>query len=100
MATRPASEEEIAERLSRLPGWARENDTLVKTYSFDSYVAGLVFATAIGTIAEGFDHHPDLYIGWRKVAVTLTTHDAGNKLSHKDFDVADAITAHPYPRLG
>ena len=55
-------------------------------------------ATAIGTVCEGLNHHPDLLIGWRKVTVTLTTHDAGNKISHKDFDAALRIDALGYPR--
>ena len=98
MATPALSSEEITAALEKLPGWRLEGDAIVKTYSFDSYVGGLVFATAAGTIAEGQDHHPDITIGWRKVTVRFTTHSAGNKLSHKDFDVAAAIDALPYPR--
>jgi 4a-hydroxytetrahydrobiopterin dehydratase len=96
MATPPAAEAEIVERLTRLPGWERDGDTIRKTYQMDTYMAGLAFATAIGVIAEGFNHHPDLQIGWRKVTVSFTTHDAGNKLSLKDFTAADAIEALPY----
>ncbi|RMF80292.1 MAG: 4a-hydroxytetrahydrobiopterin dehydratase [Chloroflexi bacterium] len=97
MATPPLGEAEITERLAQLPGWERDGDRITKTWQLDSYMAGLAFATAIGTIAEGFDHHPDLHIGWRKVTATFTTHDAGNKLSYKDFDVAAAIEALRYP---
>lgn len=98
MASTPLNEAEIIERLENLNGWAREGDTLVKTFALDSYMAGLAFACAVGTVAEGFNHHPDIYIGWRKVRVSFTTHDAGNKLTHKDFDVAAAIDALHYPR--
>ncbi len=89
---------EIIERMENLNGWARDGDTLTKTFKLDSYLGGLALATAIGTIAEGFDHHPDLHIGWRKVTVSFTTHSAGNKLTYKDFDAAEAIDALPYPR--
>lgn len=98
MATTPLNEAEIIERMSVLNGWEREGDLLVKTFKLDSYMAGLAFAAAVGTVAEGLNHHPDLYIGWRKVRVSFTTHDAGNKLSHKDFDAAQAIDALAYPR--
>lgn len=98
MASTPLNEAEIIERLERLNNWAREGDTLVKTFKLDSYLGGLAFACAVGTVAEGFNHHPDIYIGWRTVRVSFTTHDAGNKLTHKDFDVAAAIDALHYPR--
>lgn len=88
---------EIIESLSRLSDWGRDGDLLVKTFKFDSYLAGLAFASAVGVIAEGLNHHPDLAIGWRKVTVSFTTHDAGNKLTEKDFAAAAAIDALGYP---
>lgn len=97
MATSPLGEAQIIERLANLDNWERDGDAITKTFQFESYLAGIAFASAVGTISEGFDHHPDLYIGWRKVRVRFTTHDAGNKISHKDFDVAEAIDALPYP---
>jgi 4a-hydroxytetrahydrobiopterin dehydratase len=98
MATTALGEAEVIERLSRLKGWERSGNTITKTFKLDSYLAGLALATAIGTIAEGFNHHPDMQIGYKKVTVEFTTHDAGHQLSHKDFEVATAIDALPYPR--
>jgi 4a-hydroxytetrahydrobiopterin dehydratase len=97
MPTQPLSEAEIVERLTRLSEWKREGDKITKTFKLKNYTAGLVFACAVGSIAEGMDHHPDMLVQWRKVTVSYTTHDAGNKLSHKDFDAADAIERLPYP---
>lgn len=98
MATTPLTDAEITEKLELLDGWEREGDMITKTFKLDSYMAGLALATAIGTIAEGFDHHPDLYIGYKTVKVSFTTHDAGHKISQKDIDAAAAIDALPYPR--
>lgn len=91
------SEAEISANLAKLHGWARDGDTLVKEFRFDSYLAGIAFAASVGVIAEGLDHHPDLRIGWRRVNVAFTTHDAGNKLTTKDFAAATAIDALGYP---
>ncbi len=96
--TKAFSEAEISAGLAELKGWSREGDTLVKEFRFDNYLAGLAFASGVGVIAEGLDHHPDLSIGWRRVHVSFTTHDAGNKLSAKDFAAAAAIDALGYPR--
>lgn len=92
------NEAEIIERLQSLNGWERDGDHIKKTFKLDSYLAGLALATAIGTVCEGLDHHPDMMIGWRKVEVSFTTHDAGTKLSAKDFQAAEQIEALGYPR--
>ena len=96
-ATRkPMTDEAVAKALKTLHGWSHKNDTIEKTYSFDDYLAGLAFATTVGTIAQGFDHHPDILIKWRKVTVTFSTHDADNKVTATDIKIAEAIEALPY----
>ncbi len=97
MPTPALNDDEIHERLARLDGWQREGDTIVKEFRCDTYLAGLALATAVGVISEGLDHHPDLSIGWRRVRVSYCTHDAGNRLSHKDFDAAERVDALGYP---
>lgn len=98
MGSKPAAltDEQIVEALASLPGWQREGDTLTKTFKLDKYLAGLTFATAVGTIAEGFDHHPDMHIGYKKVTVSFNTHSADNKITNLDVQAAAAIEALPY----
>lgn len=98
MAVTPLSEAEIVKGLESLKGWDRVGDKLVKTFKVDTYMAGLALTVTIGTIAEGFGHHPDMALGYKTIKVEFTTHDAGSKLSAKDFQVAAAIDALPYPR--
>lgn len=100
MATPALNDAAISEALTQLNGWERDGDTLTRTFKFDSYMAGLAFASAAGTIAEGMDHHPDMVIGWRKVTVSFTTHDAGSKITQKDVDAAAKIDALGYPKAG
>lgn len=94
----PLNDAQIAELLAKIPGWQRDGDTITKTYEMPSYMAGLAFASAVGTVCEARDHHPDLYIGWKKVTVTFTTHDAGNKVTDKDLATATAVEALAYPK--
>lgn len=91
------SDGEIKESLAKLNGWARDGDELVKAFQFDNYLAGLAFASSVGVIAEGLNHHPDLIIGWRRVSVSFTTHDAGSKITAKDLAAAEAIDGLGYP---
>ncbi len=92
------SDAEIKTGLAKLNGWERAGDELVKEFQFDNYLAGLAFAAGVGVIAEGINHHPDLFIGWRRVKVSFTTHDAGSKITAKDFAAAEAIDGLGYPR--
>lgn len=92
------SQQEVAQALQTLKGWELNGDTITKTYKFENYLAGLAFATTAGTIAEAHNHHPDMTIGYRKVTLSFTTHDAGNRITQKDVDVARAIEAVGYPK--
>lgn len=84
------SDDLIAQRLGALDGWSIEQGMLRKRFEFGSYSAGVMFAAAVGQLADGMDHHPDLFIGYRKVDVALVTHDAGG-LTELDFALAERI---------
>jgi 4a-hydroxytetrahydrobiopterin dehydratase len=96
----PLSDTTIADELRKLPGWERAGDVIVKTYKFDSYAGGLAFASAVGTIADGLDHHPDITIGWKKVTVSFATHSAGNKITVKDIKAAQVVESLPLKPAG
>lgn len=92
------SDEQIQSALADLAGWAYADGTITKTYQLPTYMEGLGFATAVGAIAEGLNHHPDLVIGYKKVTVTFTTHDSGNVVTENDVEAAKRIEALGYPR--
>lgn len=70
-----------------LDGWRVEENELRKQFEFGAYLDGLEFVTALGREAEMRDHHPDMTITWRKVAVSLSTHSEGG-ITSKDVDLA------------
>ncbi len=94
----PLTESEITEQLKLYPEWERVDNHITRTFKADSYMAGLALAAAIGTTCDVLGHHPDLTIGWKKVTVTFTTHDADNKLSAKDFEAARKVNNLGYSR--
>lgn len=81
---------EIEAGVAGLDGWRVEGDLLTKEFDFASYAGGLLFAVAVGHLAEGLDHHPDLHVGYRKVRVAMSTHSV-NGLSPYDFELARRI---------
>jgi len=92
------SKADIQNALESLPGWEYSDGAITKTYSLPSYMAGLAFATSVGVIAEGLNHHPDLSIGYKKVTVLFTTHDDGNVVTDNDIQAATRVEALGYPR--
>jgi 4a-hydroxytetrahydrobiopterin dehydratase len=83
----PFTVEEASERLKEIPGWEIQSGSIRKEFRFKSYLSGLEFACSLGRIAELEDHHPDMLVGWRRVAVMLSTH-AIKGLSINDFIMA------------
>ena len=84
------SNEVITNYLRELPGWSFKKKSLVKEYTFDSYMKGITFVNHVAEKAEGHNHHPDLEIGWCRVGVTLTSHDAGG-VTDRDIRMAKAV---------
>ena len=98
MATQPLNDSEIESALHEITGWEREGNALVRTYRFETYLAGVAFASAAAVVCEGLDHHPDMLVSWKKVSLRFTTHDAGHKVSAKDIAGAKAVDALGYPK--
>jgi len=84
------SDEQVRERLKQLPGWERSGAEIRKVYPFASFAEGMAFANRVAAAAEALDHHPDMLIQYRRVTLTLTSHDAGG-LTERDFRLARRI---------
>jgi 4a-hydroxytetrahydrobiopterin dehydratase len=50
----------------------------------------VAFAGRVAELAEVADHHPDILIGYRRVTLTLVSHDAGG-LTERDFRLAAEV---------
>ena len=83
---------EIKGALAELPGWTRQGNALVKTYDLKAFKAAMAFANTVGELAERTDHHPDIFIQYRKVTLTLSSHDAGG-ITDRDLRLARQIEA-------
>lgn len=82
--------ESIRGWLDRRKGWKRKANRLVKEYALGSFRDSIVFVNRVATIADTFDHHPDIDVRFDSVTITLTTHDAGG-ITERDLKVAEQI---------
>ena len=87
----PLTAEEIATALTRLPGWGLEREALAKTCTFGSFREAMSFMVRAGFEAEAMNHHPEWTNVYNRVAIRLTTHDAGDKITAKDVELATRI---------
>jgi 4a-hydroxytetrahydrobiopterin dehydratase len=78
------SPSEVDARLSKLPGWSRQGDTLTRQFTFKGFPDAIAFVTRLAFEAEAADHHPDLQVSYKRVTVSWSTHDQGG-ITEKDF---------------
>jgi 4a-hydroxytetrahydrobiopterin dehydratase len=86
------TEDEIAGRLSGVPGWTRQRSSITTTITRSDFRDAMLFTGAVAYLAEQANHHPDILIQWNKVTLTLSTHSAGG-LTAADFGLAAKINA-------
>lgn len=64
---------------------------LEKSFEFDNFTEAFAFMTRVAFLAEKHQHHPDWSNVYNKVVVKLSTHDAGDIVTEKDYELAAAI---------
>jgi 4a-hydroxytetrahydrobiopterin dehydratase len=90
---KPLTAAEIDAALAGLPGWSFAGDALAKDFKFGSFRGAMAFMVRVGFEAEAMDHHPDWTNVYNRVAIRLSTHDAGGKVTAKDVELATKIQA-------
>jgi 4a-hydroxytetrahydrobiopterin dehydratase len=66
-------------------GWTViDEHHLEKEYTFPNFRQALDFTIRVGELAEVQFHHPDIYLSWGKVKLTIWTHKI-NGLTESDF---------------
>jgi 4a-hydroxytetrahydrobiopterin dehydratase len=87
--TPPLKGEELHRYQQELGGYWQviEEQRLEKIYKFKNFRQALDFTVRVGELAESINHHPDIYLAWGQVKLTLWTHKIGG-LSESDFILA------------
>jgi len=82
----PLPEAESAALLDKLGNeWSLiDNHHLEKEYVFKDFREALNFTNRVGELAETQGHHPDVYLAWGKVKLTIWTHKIDG-LTESDF---------------
>lgn len=84
------SDAEISDELTSLTGWEKHENTITKVFKTKNYVDTIGFVNKIALLSERADHHPDLFVQYSKVTITLSTHSEGG-ITQKDIKLAGEI---------
>ncbi len=72
-------------------GWrVVDEHHLEKEFKFENFRDALRFTNQIGELAEAQGHHPDIYLAWGLVRVTVWTHKVSG-LTESDFIFAAKV---------
>ena len=70
--------------------WELDDKKIKREFTFESFMKGVEFVNQVAKIADSENHHPDIYLYYKKVVVELSTHAVGG-LSENDFILAAKI---------
>jgi 4a-hydroxytetrahydrobiopterin dehydratase len=90
MSANKLTDEKIQAALGQLPEWTVQNGKLHREYKFPDFAHAFGFMAVAALQIEKINHHPEWSNVYNRVAVDLTTHDAGG-ITHKDFQLAEIL---------
>lgn len=71
--------------------WIEKDNMLKAEFQFDNFVSAFGFMTKVAIISEKMNHHPNWSNVYNKVVIELSTHDAGDIVTDKDYELAKEI---------
>ena len=88
----PLKGQTLAELLKKLGNnWEVINEHhLEKAFTFKNFREALAYTNKVGELAEQQGHHPDIYLAWGRVKITIWTHKIDG-LTEGDFIMAAKI---------
>lgn len=84
----PLNGAELEAMKRQVQGWDVVSEHhLKKVFTFPDFRSALDFVNRVGEVAEEQGHHPDIFLTWGKVEITIWTHKIDG-LTESDFILA------------
>jgi 4a-hydroxytetrahydrobiopterin dehydratase len=92
------SKEIVEKSLESLPGWKHDEDktgqsggSIKKIFNTSGYPVTMGLVSAIGSICQRINHHPDyILMKYKELEVSFSTHSAGG-ITEKDIEAAKEL---------
>lgn len=86
----PLSTEQAERMRAEMQNWSMNYLSITREFQFKSFVEAMAFVNNVADIAQEQDHHPDIFISYKTVRLTFSTHRIGG-LSQNDFIMAAKV---------
>lgn len=73
---------------ARLPLWSVSQEVLIRTWHFASFEDAMTFMQDAAVEIKRLNHHPEWTNIYDRVSCKLRTHDAGDRVTAKDAELA------------
>lgn len=85
------SDEDVQTRLGGLDGgWEKYGNCIRREFKFDDFSGAVEFVNKLTPLANELNHHPDIFLTWGQVRVSLITHSE-HGITEKDFELAEKL---------
>ncbi|RYG68423.1 4a-hydroxytetrahydrobiopterin dehydratase [bacterium] len=84
------NEEQIDNALRDLSGWNPTGKDIRKEFDFANFSGAISFVNRVAELAEELNHHPDIDIRYKKVILSLWSHDLEG-VTERDVQLAREI---------
>jgi 4a-hydroxytetrahydrobiopterin dehydratase len=71
--------------------WQTTEQGLYRKFEFKDFAEAFAFMTRVAELAEATQHHPTWTNSWNSVEIWLISHDAGDRVTDKDHELAAQI---------
>lgn len=90
----PLSVQKAQEFLKKIDNWGLVGGgkKIRKNFEFKNFLESMGFVNRVAKVAEMEGHHPDIFVSYNKVTLTVFTHAIGG-LHENDFILAAKIDA-------
>lgn len=98
----PMNDQEIKVFLNSASDWERlvtedvegqENESLHRQLKFSSFEKAMDYMARASQIISTYDHHPTWQNTYNKLDIWLTTHEADNRITERDVNLAKQLEA-------
>ncbi len=87
----PLTPERLTAALATLPAWQRTGEALTRSYTFSDFAQAMAFMNDAAVEIERLNHHPEWTNVYNRLDVRLTTHDAGDRVTAADVELAKTL---------
>lgn len=84
----PLADAEITAALAGLSGWSGGTTGLRRTWRFAGFPAAIAWMAQVAPDIERLGHHPEWSNVYDRVSVVLRTHDAADRVTARDVELA------------